>query len=94
MDGISPNLFKGVHMNMNGIAIVEDLLTPNILLYDIDNVDENSLGGNAIRSVQKYTKTVRQLRDNNHTFYVSKIKAVFQYFCCSNSGTFFRGTFN
>ena len=39
MDGLSPNQFKGVHMN--DIPIVEDLLTLNILLYDIDIVDGN-----------------------------------------------------
>ena len=37
MDGLSPNQFKGVHMN--DIPIVEDLLTLSILLYDIDIVD-------------------------------------------------------
>ena len=37
MDGLSPNQFKGVHMN--DLPIVEDLLTLNILLYNIDIVD-------------------------------------------------------
>ena len=39
MDARSPNHFQGVHMN--DIPFVEDLLTLNILLYDIDIVDEN-----------------------------------------------------
>ena len=39
MDAISPNQFQGVHMN--DIPTVEDLLTLNILLYDIDIVDWN-----------------------------------------------------
>ena len=42
MDGLSPNQFQGVHMN--DIPIVEDLLTLNILLYDIDMVDGNIVG--------------------------------------------------
>ena len=60
MDGLSPNHFQGVHMN--DIPSVEDLLTLNILLYDIDIVDGNIIGELARRSVQKYENTVRLLR--------------------------------
>ena len=42
MDGLSADQFQGVHMN--DIPIVEDLLTLNILLYDIDIVDGNIVG--------------------------------------------------
>ena len=56
MDGLSPNQFKGVHMNDN--PIVEDLLTFNILLYDINTVDRNNTGELARPSVQKYENTV------------------------------------
>ena len=42
MDGLSPNQFQGVQMN--DIPIVEDLLTLNIVLYDIDFVDGNIIG--------------------------------------------------
>ena len=92
MDGLSPNQFKGVHMNDS--PIVEDLLTLNILLYDIDIVDGNIIGELARRSVQKYDKTVRLLRYNNHICYVSNINAVFQPFRCPNCDTFFSRTFN
>ena len=54
MDGLSPNQFKGVHMN--DILLVEDLLTLNILIYDKDVVDENFIGELARRSVQKKEK--------------------------------------
>ena len=64
MDGLTPNQFQGVHMN--DIPTVEDLLTLNILLYDIDIVDGNIIGELARRSVQKYENTVRLLRYNNH----------------------------
>ena len=77
MDGLSPNQFQRVHMN--DIPSVEDLLTLNILLYDIDIVDENNIGELARRSVQKYKKTVRLLRFNNHICYVNNINAVFQF---------------
>ena len=58
---------------MNDFPIVEDLLTLNILLYDIDIVDGNIMGELARRSVQKYDNTVRLLRYNNHICYVSNI---------------------
>ena len=56
MDGLSPNQFHGVQMN--DIAIVEDLLTLNIVLYIIDIVDGNLIGELARRSLQKYNNTV------------------------------------
>ena len=92
MDGLSPNQFKGVHMN--DIPIVEDLLALNILLYDIDIVDGNIIGELARRSVQKYDNTVRLLRYSNHICYLSNINAVFQSFRCPNCDNFFNRTFN
>ena len=56
MDGLSPNQFQGVHKN--DIPTVEDLLTLNILLYDIDIVDGNVIGELARRNVHKYENTV------------------------------------
>ena len=91
MDGLSPNQFKGVHMN--DIPIVEYLLILKILLFDIDTVDGNIIGELARRSVQKYDKTVRLLRYNNHICYVSNIKVVFQSFRCPNCDSFFNRTF-
>ena len=62
-DGLSPDQFQRVHVN--DIPTVEDLLTLNILPYDIDIVDGNIVGELARRSVQKYENTVRLLRYNN-----------------------------
>ena len=42
MDGLSANQFRGVLMN--DILFVEDPLTLNIVLYDIDIVDGNIIG--------------------------------------------------
>ena len=92
MDGLSPNQFQGVHMN--DTPTVEDLLTLNILLYDIDIGDGNIVGELARRSVQKHENTVRLLRYNNHICYVNNINAVFQSFRCSNWDTFSNRTFN
>ena len=92
MDGLSPNQFKGVHMN--DIPIVEDLLTLYFLPYDIDIVDGNILGELARGRVQKYDNTVRLLRCKNHLYYVSNINAVVQSFRSPNCDTFFSRTSN
>ena len=92
MDGLSADQFQGVHVN--DIPTVEDLLTLNIVLYDIDIVDGNIIGELATRSVQKFENTVRLLRYNNHICYVNNINAVLQTFRCPNCDTFFNRTFN
>ena len=79
---------------MNNIPTVEDLLTLNILLYDIDIVDGNTIGELARRSVQKCDNTVRLLRYNNRICYVSNVDAVFEDFRCPNCDKFFNRTFN
>ena len=92
MDGLSGDPFQGVHIN--DILFVEDLLTLNIVLYDIDIVDGNIIGELARRSVQNYENTVRLLRYNNHICYVNNINAVFQSFRCPICDTFFNRSFN
>ena len=62
--GLSANQCKGVHMNDSPID--EDLLTLNILIYDIDIVGGNIIGELARRSVQKYDNPVRLLGCKNH----------------------------
>ena len=92
MDGLKPNQFQRVHMN--DIPTVGDLLTLNIVLYDIDIVDGNIIGELARRNVQKYENNVQLLRYNNHICYVNNNNAVFQSFRCLNCDTFFNRTFN
>ena len=65
-DGLSPNQFEGVHMN--NILVLKDMLTPNLLLRDIDTVDENSIRELGKRSVQKYGKTVGVHRQQPYLF--------------------------
>ena len=92
MDGLSPNQFQGLHVKDN--PTVEDLLTLNILVSDIDFVDGNNVGELARRSVQKYGNTVWLLRYNNHLCYVNNNNAVFHSFRCPICDTFFNRTFN
>ena len=92
MDGLSADQFRGIHMN--DIPTVEDLLTLNIVLYDIDIVDGNIIGELARRSVHEYENTERLLRYNNHICYVNNINPVVLSFRCPNCDTFFNRTFN
>ena len=92
MDGLSADQFRGVHVYDN--PFVEDLLTLNIVLYDIDIVDGNNIGELNRRILQKYNNTVRLLWYNIHIDYVSNIKAVFQAFRCPKCDIFFTRTFN
>ena len=86
------NQFKGVHMNDS--PFVEDLLTFNILVWDIDITDGSIIGALARESVQKNDKTVGLFRCNNHICYVSINIAAFQSFCCPICHTFFSTTLN
>ena len=66
--------FQGVHLN--DIPKVEDLLQLNFVLYDIDFVDGEQIGELCRRSIQKYEKSVKLLRYNNHICYVNNINEV------------------
>ena len=83
---MSADQFQRVHMN--DVPNVKDLLTLNILLYDIDIVGGKLVGELARRSVQKYENTVRLLRYNNHICHVNEINAVLQSFRRPNCDTF------
>ena len=92
MDGVSLHQFQGVHLN--DIPTVEDMLTLNILLFDIDFVDRNIVGELERRSVQKNKYAVRLLRYNNLICYVNNINAILQSFRCPNCDTFFKRILN
>ena len=83
-----PSKFQGVHMT--DISKVEEMLHLNIFLYDIDFVDGELIGELCRRSIQKYEKSVKLLRYNNHICYVNNIKA----FRCTTCDTFFSKTGN
>ena len=76
MDRLSPSQFHGVQRKDNTIAEYPPLL--NILLYDVDIVEVNSIGELARRSVLKHEITVRLLRYKKHICYVCNINAVFR----------------
>ena len=84
--------FQGVQLN--DIPKVEDLLQLNIFLYDIDFVDGELIGELCRRSIQKYEKSVKLLRYNNHICYANNINALFKAFRCTTCDTFFSKTGN
>ena len=85
-----PSKFQGVQMT--DIPKVEDWLTLNIFLYDIDFVDGELTGEFCRRSFRKYEKSVKFLRFNNHICYVNNINALFKAFRCTTCDTFFSKT--
>ena len=87
-----PSKFEGVHMT--DIPKVEELMQLNIFLYDIDFVDGELIGELCRRSIQKYEKSVKLLRYNNHICYVNNINALFKAFRCITCDTFFAKTGN
>ena len=79
---------------MTDIPKVEDLLQLNIFLYDTDFVGGELIGELARRSIQKFEKSVKLLRYNNHICYVNNINALFKAFRCTTCDTFFSKTGN
>ena len=85
-----PSKFQGVHTS--DIQKVEDLLQLKIFPYDIDFVDGELIGELRRRVIQKYEKSVKLLRYNNHICYVNNINALFKAFRCTKCDTFFPKT--
>ena len=79
---------------MTDIPKVEEMLQLNIFLYDIDFVDGELIGELARRSIQRFEKSVKLLRYNNHICYVNNINALFKTFRCTTCDTFFSKTGN
>ena len=87
-----PSKFQGIHMT--DIPKVEDLLQLNIFLYEIDFVDGKFIGELCRRSIQKYEKSVKLLRYNNHICYVINFNALLKALLCTTCDTFFSKTGN
>ena len=79
---------------MTDIPKVEDLWQLNIFLHDIDFVDGELIAEICRRSIQKYEKSVKHLRHNNHICYVNNINALYEAFRCTTWDTFFSKTGN
>ena len=77
---------------MTDIRKAEEMLQLNIFLYDIDFVDGELIGELARRSIQKFEKSVKLLRYNNHSCYVSDMNSFFESFRCSTYDTIFSRT--
>ena len=86
-----PSKFQGVHMT--DIPKVEEMLQLNIFLYDVDFVDGELIGELARRIIQKFEKSVKLSRYNNHICYVRDMNFFFKSFC-SSCDTIFSKTGN
>ena len=85
-----PSKFQGVHMT--DFPKMEEMFQLNIFLYDIDFVDGELIGELAQRSIQKFEKSVKLLRYNNHICHVSDMNSLFNSFRCSTCDTIFSKT--
>ena len=79
---------------MTDIPKVEEMLQLNIFHYDIDFVDGELIGELPQRSIQKFEKSVKLLRYNNHICYVSDMNSLFKSFRCSTCDKIFSKTGN
>ena len=77
---------------MDDIPSVEDIVTINIFIYDIDFIDGAMVGELARRSIKKYEKSVQLIRYNSHICYVGNIHALFKAFRCPTCDTYFQKT--
>ena len=79
---------------MDDIPSVEDIVSINIFIYDIDLIDGAMVGEFARRSIKKYEKSVQLIQYNSHIGYVNNIHALFKAFRCPTSDTYFENTGN
>ena len=78
----------------NDIPKVEDLFELNIFLYDIDFVEGELIGELCRRSIEKFEKSIKLLRYNNHICHVNNINALFKALRCTTCDTLFAKTGN
>ena len=79
---------------MTDIPKMEEILRLIIFLHDIDFVDGELVGELCRRSIQKYEKSVKLLRYNNHNCDVNNINELFKAFRCTTCDPFFSKTVN
>ena len=79
--------FQGV--TLESVKDIEDLTELNISIYDIELDNEKLIGVLSHRSINKYSKSIKLLRYENHICYTKDINAVFNSFRCDNCNKFF-----
>ena len=79
---------------MDDIPSVEDIVSINIFIYDIDLIDGAMVGELARRSIKKYEKNVQLIQYNSHICYVYYYNALFRAFRCPNCYIYFQKTGN
>ena len=87
-----PSKFQGVCMD--DIPSVEDIVSINIFIYDIDLIDGAMVGELARRSIKKYEKNVQLIGYDSHICYMDNINALSKAFRCPTCDTYFQKTGN
>ena len=85
--GCDPKNFRGV--SIEDLPLVEGLVERNIFIYDFDIQEGDYVGELARRSIEKFKKTVKLLRFNNHIIHTIDIDSFFKCFHCPSCDCFF-----
>ena len=85
-----PSKLHGVHMT--DIPEMEEMLQLSIFLHDIDLLDGELIRELARSRIEKFEKSVKLLRYNNHICYVRDTNSFFNSFRCRTCDTIFSKT--
>ena len=80
--GYVPKNFRGV--SVENLPVVEEIVQRNIFIYDFDIQEGEFVGELARRSIERYDKTVKLLRFNNHMIHTNDIDSFFKCFRSPN----------
>ena len=94
VNSTNPDPSKVQGVCMDEIPSVEDIVSINIFIYDIDLIDGAMVGELARRSTNKYEKNVQLIQYNSHICYVDNINALFKAFRCPTCDTYIQKTGN
>ena len=86
--GYDPKSFREV--SVGDLPVVEEIVQRNTFIYDFDIHEGEYLGELARRSLERFDKTVKLQRFNNHIIHTNDIDSFFKSFWCPSCDTFFK----
>ena len=86
--GYDPKGFRGV--SVEELHVVEEIVQRNTFIYDFDIQEGEYEGDLARRGIERFDKTVKLLRFNNHIIHTNDIDYFFKCFRCPSCDTFFK----
>ena len=86
--GYDAKNFRGV--SVEDLAVVDEIVQRNILIYDFDIQQVEYVGELARRSIGIFDKTVKLLRFNNQNIHTNNIDSFLKCFRCSSCDIFIK----